>query len=247
MSGSTKAIVFGLIKATQIIENIEEIESRVSDATASISILRKQSTAMEAELARQQVGKRLIEALKKLFNLVDDEEGALVQISVIIGVSVSVLKGDFGTLFKDTAEVKAFIARVNALEASLTSCGSSLRKMTESMKVGVSVNISMLDIWDNIMVNVEKLGRGSNLTGQTTTAQNVTISLNWKKTMDSADKAINVLTGAMARRNTWAKNSSLTSFTVANFTTASPRSLKVPQTIAEVNLLKLVGDYGHDE
>lgn len=202
---------------------------------------------MEAQLAQQQVGKRLITALKKLFKLVDDEDGAIVQLSVILGLSISVLRGDFGSLFKDTTKAKLFIDKVNALNSSLEACAKDLIAMTESMKVGLSANISIVDVWNNLAAKIEKLKDYPDQSAKITTSQKITITMNWHTTTTSAEKAVSLLSGALSEKSISTNKSSLAAFTVANFTTASPRSIKVPQSENEINLLRTVGKTGLDE
>lgn len=202
---------------------------------------------MESQLEQQQVGKRLITALKKLFKLVDDEEGALVQLSVILGLSITVLRGDFSSLFKDTSKARHFIDKVNALNSSLEACAKDLIAMTESMKVGLSANVAMVDVWNNLAAKIDKLNNYPDQSAKVTTAQKVTITMNWHTTTTSADKAVTLLSGALSEKSISTNWSSLAAFTVASFTTASPRSMKIPQSESEINLLKAVGDAGLDE
>jgi hypothetical protein len=96
------------------------------------------------------------------------------------------------------------------------------------------------------MANVKMLKSSPNQDDTITTSQKLSITMNWTQTLHKAGDAVNVLTGAISRKNRLAKNSAFTSFTVANFTTSSPRTMKVPQSTPEISLLKLAGSYGLD-
>lgn len=231
-----------LILMDQVVQNIDDITSRLSEASESIGALSKQAAAMETQLAHEKIGKRLVTALKKLFKLVDDEDGALVQLSVILGIGLQALRGDFGSLFKDTKQTQLFVDKVNALQASLWSCKTDLTTMTEAMKAGLNFNILMVDVWDNLAAKITNLSKHPSPDDRVTSSQKLSIIMNWEKTNGSADKAVALLTGALS-----VKSPTISAFNVSSFTTGPPPAMKFPQTSHEIKLLRMVADAGVEE
>lgn len=193
---------------------------------------------MEEELRHQNVGSRLIDALKKLFHLEDDQDGALTQISIIVGIAVEYLRGDFDQLSKDKKAMQSFIDKVNALQSGLAKVKASMLAMANGMKSSVDANASLVAVWDVLSKNMATV-KSQEKTMISVEDQNK-IMLSWEVAKTAANEAIAAITGG-----TSAVVSSLVSQGTASGITAS--SITYPASTAEVQLFKLAGNVGVDQ
>jgi hypothetical protein len=193
---------------------------------------------MEAELRHQNVGRRLVDALKKLFHLEDDEDGALTQISVILGITVEYLRGDFDYLSKNKKEMQAFIDKVDALQAGLKKMKTSMLAMADGMKGSVEANTALVGVWESLSKDMA-IVKAQPKAPVSKDDQN-TIMLNWEIAKVAANEAIAAITGGTNAAPPSAVFRSIATDTV-------PSAIPFPRSSAEVQLIKLAGDVGADQ
>lgn len=192
---------------------------------------------MEEGLRRQNVGYRLLEALKKLFHLDDDEDGALTQISIILGVAKEYLRGDFDTLSKNKKQMQAFIDKVKALQSSLESVRASMLAMANSMKSSVEANAALVGVWDTLSTNMALLK--THAKAPVGASDQYQITLNWEQAKLAANEAVSAITGGSITPANLVASQSAASSTATS-------SIKYPTSKAEVELFKLAGDVSVD-
>jgi hypothetical protein len=193
---------------------------------------------MEAELRHQNVGRRLVDALKKLFHLEDDEDGALTQISVILGITVEYLRGDFDYLSKNKKEMQAFIDKVDALQVGLKKMKTSMLAMADGMKGSVEANTALVGVWESLSKDMA-IVKAQPKAPVSKDDQN-TIMLNWEIAKVAANEAIAAITGGTNAAPPSAVFRSIATDTV-------PSAIPFPRSSAEVQLIKLAGDVGADQ
>ena len=193
---------------------------------------------MKEELRRQNVGRRLVEALKKLFHLEDDEDGALTQISLILGITVEYLRGDFDNLFRNKKEMQAFIDKVSALQTGLQKVKVSMLTMANGMKGSVEASTKLVGVWDFLLKNIAILKTHAKAPVRTDYQHIITV--NWKLAKLAANEAIAAITGGLATAASFAMSQSA----ATGITTSS---VKFPKSNAEVQLFKLAGDARVDQ
>lgn len=194
---------------------------------------------MDEQLRHQNVGRILINALKALFCLVDDEDGALTQLSIILGIAKSFLQGDFDMLFKNKKEMQAFIDKVKALQATLEAVKQSMKSMSGGMKTSVSANAALIRVWDIIAENTASLRTSAEET--VGAPDQLKIKVSWQKAQSAADEAINTITGGATLSNTWSTELRAATSSVAQ------SSVPFPTSRAELELFTLAGDVGVDQ
>lgn len=216
---------------------IATVNERITSMDDQLRKLDDQIKQQSAALADKSILNTLWEIFRTLFKLASTAEESDVQISAILGVTISTITGSFKNLFNDQARLQKIISSLEGLRARTEDLKNRFVALSKNLTTTTTSSKTLLDVWADVAGRMDSV-KDNTSTVSETDAQTLTVA--WAKVADDATKYINILQQPMSAITTSSVSSHQALATRFN---ALP---KVPLTQSEIAFYKLAAAHGQD-